>query len=54
MYLNWDVSNVTNMSSMFGGCESFEGKGLENWDVSNVLNMICMFSGCKNFKGNGL
>ncbi|BAV94762.1 BspA family leucine-rich repeat surface protein [Ichthyobacterium seriolicida] len=41
---NWDVSKVTNMESMFEGCESFVGRGLKNWDVSNVNNMTTMFS----------
>ena len=50
----WDVSNVTNMASMFGGCESFEGKGLENWDVSNVISMKYMFQNCENFKAKDL
>ncbi|MEP1151296.1 MAG: BspA family leucine-rich repeat surface protein [Balneola sp.] len=33
--LDWDVSNVTNMASMFQGAESFN-QDISNWDVSNV------------------
>ena len=45
----WDVSNATNMYSMFFKCENFTGKGLENWDVSNVTTMHCMFNLCRKF-----
>ena len=40
---NWDVSNITNMASLFLGATIFQGQGLENWDVSNVTNMGQMF-----------
>ena len=60
---NWDVSNVTNMSNMFGGdgeplvledsCDlqqmvSFN-QDISLWDVSNVTNMMSMFSNAKSF-----
>jgi len=45
---NWDVSNVQDMSSMFGGCSSFN-QPLNDWDVSNVENMSFMFKGCSSF-----
>ena len=60
---NWDVSNVTDMSRMFGGdgepflsethCElqhmvSFN-QDISLWDVSNVTNMRSMFANAKNF-----
>ena len=47
----WDVSNVTDIHSMFSGCENFNGD-ISGWNVSNVTNMCGIFSGCKNFNGN--
>ena len=44
----WDVSNVTNMNTMFAWCEAFN-QDISNWDVSNVTNMNAMFYGCKSF-----
>ena len=44
----WNVSNVTDMSSMFSGCYSFN-QPLEKWDVSNVTDMSFMFDNCYNF-----
>ena len=50
---NWDVSNVTNMSGMFGvdkehlidyGSISFN-QDIGSWDVSNVTDMSGMFRG---------
>ena len=49
----WDVSNVTNMESMFDNCINFDCD-LSNWNVSNVKTMIGMFNGCDNFTGKGL
>ena len=42
----WDVSNVTNMSEMFGMAVFRTGDDIDlsNWDVSNVTNMSGMFS----------
>ena len=37
-----DLSNVTNMSSMFRGNKKFNGN-INNWDVSNVTNMRNLF-----------
>ena len=48
---NWDVSNVTNMESMFEGCDNFN-INISNWHVSNVTNMKNMFKGCKKFNQN--
>ena len=45
---NWDVSNVTNMKSMFSGCIKFNCD-LSNWNVSNVEDMSNMFYYCENF-----
>ena len=44
----WNVSNVTNMSSMFSRCKNFN-QPLNSWDVSNVTNMSFMFKNCENF-----
>ena len=44
----WDVSNVTNMHSMFSWCESFN-QDISGWDVSNVKDMHGMFYGCESF-----
>ena len=46
----WDVSNVTNMTSMFESCEGLESTGdLSNWNVSKVSNMTFIFGGCEYF-----
>ena len=45
---SWDVSNVTNMSKMFKGSNSFN-QDINNWDVSNVTNMSYMFDQAKSF-----
>ena len=43
----WDVSNVTNMSCMFFGCEGLKSVGdISGWDVSKVTNMASMFCDC--------
>ena len=42
---NWDVSNVTDMYSMFYGCKSFN-QPLDNWDVSNVKYNQKIFYNC--------
>ncbi len=50
---HWDVSSVTNMSSMFQEASRFEGKsGMEFWDVSNVTDMSSMFQGAVKFNKN--
>ena len=41
---NWDVSNVSNMNSMFYGAEKFN-QPLNTWDVSNVSDTDDMFYG---------
>jgi len=51
---NWDVSEVTDMSTLFWnlttwlGCESFN-QPIGDWDVSNVTNMDNMFENIKTF-----
>jgi len=44
----WDVSNVTDMSMLFHGCDTFN-EDINLWKVDNVNNMSGMFSGCKSF-----
>ena len=39
---NWDVSNVTNMASLFCMLADFDDD-ISDWDVSNVTNMGSMF-----------
>ena len=46
---NWDVRNVTNMSSMFYDCRKFNCD-LNSWDVSNVTKMYDMFNNCTLLK----
>ena len=48
---DWDVSKVTNMKSMFWGCENFNAD-LSKWDVSSVKNMGFMFFKCKSFNSD--
>jgi surface protein len=40
---SWNVSSVTNMSSMFDFAEAFN-QDIGNWNVSNVTDMSSMFS----------
>ena len=44
----WNVSNVTNMKSMFYNCKEFNCD-LSNWNVSKVINMNNMFCNCYKF-----
>ena len=44
----WDVSNVTNMRSMFYECKKFNSD-ISSWDVSNVKWMQSMFYNCAKF-----
>ncbi|RYP94897.1 peptidase [Bifidobacterium pseudolongum subsp. globosum] len=44
---NWNVSQVTNMRSMFSNCTGLSDlSALANWNVSNVTNMNSLFSNC--------
>lgn len=51
---NWDVSNVTDMSEMFGGCTNLSNDefdpnfGLEYWNTSSLTNLYGMFSNCSS------
>jgi len=44
----WDLSNVTNIASMFFRAESFNAD-IESWDVSKVVNMSYTFCGALVF-----
>ena len=49
---NWIVSNVNNMSYMFGGAISFN-QNIGNWNISNnthVANMFCFNSPISFYK----
>lgn len=43
---NWNVSNVTRMSSMFHDCMGLTSLDLSGWNVSNVTEMGEMFGNC--------
>ena len=45
---DWDVSKVTNMSSMFKGATTFN-EPLNKWNVSNVTDMGDMFIAATSF-----
>jgi surface protein len=36
----WDVSNVTDMHSLFSDCDDFN-EDISQWNVSNVTRMEC-------------
>ena len=45
----WDTSNVTDMSGMFGLCSSLISlPDISKWDTSNVNNMCVMFAFCSS------
>ena len=48
---NWDVSSVTDMSSMFWGADAFNGD-ISSWDVSSVTTMDFMFIDAASFNGD--
>ena len=51
---DWDVSNITNMLSMFYRCNKLKSVGdISYWDVSNVTNMAYMFEDCEKLKSVG-
>lgn len=50
----WDVSNVTNMSSMFMSSGITDSTVLSNWDTSKVTDMRSMFMNCRFTTYNGI
>ncbi|MBE9468401.1 MAG: DUF285 domain-containing protein, partial [Bacteroidetes bacterium] len=46
---NWDVSNVTDMSSLFWQSSNFNSSDITGWNVANVTNMRYMFNGVGAF-----
>jgi surface protein len=49
----WDVSNVTNMFTMFFGCSSFNGD-ISSWNVSNVTTMVAFLGNATSFSSTNL
>ena len=49
----WNVSGVTDFSSLFWEANSFD-QNLGKWDVSRAETMKCMFCGAKSYRGAGL
>ena len=47
----WDVSNVTNMNSVFVHATSFN-RDIGGWDVSSVTDMGFMFANASSFNGD--
>ena len=47
-FSHFDTSNVTDMVSMFSGCESLTSLDLSNFDTSNVTRMNSTFSDCRS------
>jgi hypothetical protein len=48
---NWDVSSVTNFTSMFEGASRFNAD-LSSWTVSNATTMVKMFSQASSFSSD--
>ena len=46
----FDTSNVTNMNSMFNGCESLTDLDLSTFNTAKVTGMDGMFAACKSLK----
>ena len=45
---NFNTEDVTNMSSLFYGCDSLININLSNFNTQNVIDMSHMFDGCKS------
>ena len=44
----WDISNVTNLESMFNNCKLFN-QDISSWNTSKVTNMSYMFRNANSF-----
>ena len=53
-YVNnkWNLNGVTQTFSMFEGCSSFTGIGIEEWDMSTVVSLTNMFKDCTSFSAD--
>jgi len=49
--LEFDMTNVVDISSMFRSALSFEGKGLERWNVKKVQTVQALFEEAMSFSG---
>ena len=47
---NWDLSNITEMNSMFVGCTWLENLNLDNWNLSNNPSMGSLISNTPSLK----
>lgn len=48
---SWDVSKVTDFTTVFTSASAYTGKGIERWDVSNATTMNGMFRAAVKFNG---
>ena len=48
---SWDVSEVTNMKSLFFGKKDFN-EDLSRWNVSNVVHMCWLFTNATSYNGD--
>ena len=49
---SWDVSEITNMQSLFVGDTRLSNEDISRWNVSNVVNMESMFLCAHSFNGD--
>ena len=47
----WDVSEVSDVGSLFGHCYLLESLNIADWDMSNCSNLFNMFYNCKALTG---
>ena len=46
----WDVSEVSDLGSIFGNCSALEYANVKDWDTGNCSNFFNLFFNCKNLK----